>query len=129
MFVNTLCHLIDIIKSNFFMILLLIIFTNVIQYYINYFNRPSKIPGPLPLPIIGNIHQIGADFTAALKKLHEKYGDFYEFYMGSTRMIVISRPDLAEKIWGPASLKNTKFIMRNSYSEGFDDLDLGTKGM
>ncbi|CAG8722565.1 4896_t:CDS:1, partial [Cetraspora pellucida] len=69
------------------------------------------------------------DFTAALKKLHEKYGDLYEFYMGSTRMIVISRPDLAEKIWGPASLKNTKFIMRNSYTEGFDDLDLGTKGM
>ncbi|CAG8519636.1 13283_t:CDS:1, partial [Cetraspora pellucida] len=87
MFVNTLYQLIYVIKSNFFTTLLLIIFTNIIQYYINYFIRPSKIPGPLPLPIIGNIHQIGADFTAALKKFHEKYGDLYEFYVGSTRMI------------------------------------------
>ncbi|CAG8645293.1 41000_t:CDS:1 [Gigaspora margarita] len=49
--------------------------------------------------------------------------------MGSTRMIVISRPDLVEKVWGPASLKNTKFIFRTSHSEGIDEIGLGTKGI
>ncbi|CAG8820386.1 34466_t:CDS:1, partial [Racocetra persica] len=121
--------LIDVVKTNFFTIVLLTIFTNVIQYYINYFNRPSKIPGPLPLPIIGNLHQFDANFTVSLKRFHEKYGDFYEFYMGSAHNIVISRPDLAEKLFRPASLKNTKFILRTSYSEGLNELDVGTKGM
>ncbi|CAG8696502.1 13247_t:CDS:1 [Racocetra fulgida] len=61
--------------------------------------------------------------------MHEKYGDFYEFYMGSTQNIVISRPDLAEKVWGPVSLKNTKFIYRTSYCEGINEIDIGTKGI
>ncbi|CAG8691110.1 20096_t:CDS:2, partial [Dentiscutata erythropus] len=100
----------------------------VIQFYINYFNRPSKIPGPLPIPIFGNLLQLG-DFPAATKTFHEKYGDLYEFYMGSIRIVMISRPDLVEKVWGATSLKTTKFIMRNSYSEGIDELGLGTKGM
>ncbi|CAG8555815.1 2110_t:CDS:1 [Ambispora gerdemannii] len=95
----------------------------------NYFKRSSKIPGPFPLPLIGNMHQLGGDFPAAAKIFQRKYGDFYEFYMGNKRNIVISRPDLVEKVWGPLSLKNTKFIMRNSYSEGIDELGLGTKGM
>ncbi|CAG8769594.1 21299_t:CDS:2, partial [Dentiscutata erythropus] len=129
MFVNTFYQLIDFIKSNFFSLVFLLIFSSVIQFYINYFNRPSKIPGPLPIPIFGNLLQIGSDFSAALKIFHEKYGDFYEFYMGNIRIVMISRPDLAEKVWGATSLKTTKFIFRNSYSEGIDELGLGTKGM
>lgn len=73
--------------------------------------------------------QIGSDLPAALENFQKKYGDLYEFYMGNSRVIVISRPDLIEKVWSPSSIKTTKFIWRTSYSEGIDELDLGTKGM
>ncbi|CAG8838151.1 45212_t:CDS:2, partial [Gigaspora margarita] len=65
----------------------------------------------------------------ALKILHEKYGDLYEFYMGNSHIIITSRPDLIEQVWAPSSIKNTKFILRHSYSKGIDELDLSTKGM
>ncbi|CAI2192006.1 12056_t:CDS:1, partial [Funneliformis geosporum] len=87
------------------------------------------LPGPLPLPIIGNLHQIGDDFSSAAETFRQKYGDLIEIYMGSSRIVVISRIDLAEKVWGPLSIKNTKFIMRNAHSQGVDELGLGTKGM
>ncbi|CAG8563659.1 4068_t:CDS:1 [Ambispora leptoticha] len=129
MFAYTTSQLINLVKNDFFSIITLTIVIYVIHYYISYFNRTSKVPGPFPLPLIGNIHQIGADFPAATERFQKKYGDFYEFYMGNKRNIVISRPDLVEKVWGPLSLKNTKFIMRNAYSVGIDELGLGTKGM
>ncbi|CAG8651919.1 7502_t:CDS:2 [Funneliformis mosseae] len=118
-----------VVANNFFTIISLTIVSYVIQFYINYFNRKSKLPGPLPVPILGNLHQIGNDFPLAAESFRQKYGDLYEFYMGSTRHVVISRADLAEKVWGPLSIKNTKFIMRNAYSEGVDELGLGTRGM
>ncbi|PKC68344.1 cytochrome P450 [Rhizophagus irregularis] len=89
-------------------------------------HKPSKLPGPFPIPIFGNLFQIGEDLVAAVDKFHEKYGDLYEFYVGNKRNVVISRPDLAEKVWGATTVKNTKFIMRTSYSEGVDELGLGT---
>jgi cytochrome P450 len=119
----------NIVINNFFSLIALTIVSYVINFYINYFNRPAQIPGPLPLPIIGNLHQIGSDLAAALDRFHEKYGDFYEFYAGNIRNVVISRPDLAEKVWGPTSIKTTKFIMRNAPSVGVDELGLGTKGI
>nr|CAG8523602.1 528_t:CDS:1 [Entrophospora candida] len=121
--------LINVTTNNFFSILLLAIATYVAKYYIDYFNRPSKIPGPFPLPVIGNILQLGGDVAEATERFRKKYGEIFEFYTGNQRNIVISRPDLAEKVWGPLSIKTTNFILRNSYSEGIIELGLGTKGM
>ncbi|PKY39542.1 cytochrome P450 [Rhizophagus irregularis] len=129
MLLDPIIKILFIIKSNILSIILLSIISYVINYYIQYFTRPSKLPGPFPIPIFGNLFQIGEDLVAAVDKFHEKYGDLYEFYVGNKRNVVISRPDLAEKVWGATTVKNTKFIMRTSYSEGVDELGLGTKGM
>jgi cytochrome P450 len=126
---DVIIKLFSVIINNFFSAIAFFIVTYVIQYYINYFNRQSKIPGPLPLPIIGNLHQIGDDLLAATERFNKQYGDLYEFYTGNQRNIVISRPDLVEKVFGPLSVKKTNFIMRSAYSEGVDELELGTKGM
>ncbi|GBB99454.1 hypothetical protein RclHR1_03530001 [Rhizophagus clarus] len=129
MLLDVIIKLLYIIKNNYFTIIILTIVSYVINYYIQYFTRQSKLPGPLPIPIFGNLFQIGEDLVAAVDKFHGKYGDLYEFYVGNKRNVVISRPDLAEKVWGTTSIKNTKFIMRTSYSVGVDELGLGTKGI
>ncbi|RIA92945.1 cytochrome P450 [Glomus cerebriforme] len=129
MILDVILKLLYIIKSNIFSIISLTIVSYITNYYIQYFTRPSKIPGPLPLPLFGNLFSIGADLVAAVDIFHRKYGDIYEFYMGNIRNVVICSPDLVEQVWGPSSIKNTKFIMRNAYSEGVDELGLGTKGI
>jgi cytochrome P450 len=47
-------------------------------------------PGPAPLPIIGNIHQVGFDLKAAFDGWRRRYGPVVGFRLGSQLSIVIS---------------------------------------
>ncbi|KAF0428021.1 cytochrome P450 [Gigaspora margarita] len=100
----------------------------VFQFYYEYFTRPNKLPGPLPLPFIecgylytGNIRQL-------FESLHKKYGDLCEFYLAGSRRILISRPDYVEKILAPSS-KDTTFLIKFPYSEGLEELGIAGKGV
>ncbi|XP_063284969.1 cytochrome P450 2W1-like isoform X1 [Pelobates fuscus] len=47
-------------------------------------------PGPTPLPLIGNLHILDIkrqDFT--FMKLAKKYGNFFTFHMGQTKVVVL----------------------------------------
>ncbi|RIA89376.1 hypothetical protein C1645_824953, partial [Glomus cerebriforme] len=66
----------------------------IIKYYLTWYTRENPIPGPIPLPLIGNLHQIGKDMGKGALKLQQKYGDIFEVSLGSTRAIFISRADL-----------------------------------
>ena len=43
--------------SDAFNLLMVIMVTYVTHYYYHYFTRPNPLPGPFPLPILGNVHQ------------------------------------------------------------------------
>ncbi|MBN3281755.1 CP240 protein, partial [Polyodon spathula] len=48
-------------------------------------------PGPTPLPVIGNVHQL--DFKCLFKcfvKLSERYGPVMTVYLGSQRTVVLN---------------------------------------
>ena len=82
--------------------LALIIFTLLVIYAVGhvvlhyaktkFFGLP---PGPIPLPIIGNIHLLGTSPHSALKHLSKKYGDVYRIYFGSEMAIVVTHIDPA----------------------------------
>ena len=60
---------------------------------------PEKLPGPRPLPFLGNLHQIRPDrFHLVLEDWYQQYGDLYQFMLGQERAVVVTDPEMAHKI-------------------------------
>lgn len=59
----------------------------------------DDLPGPKPLPLIGNLHQL--ESTKAHLILEEwaaRYGSIYQFWMGRRRIVATSDPALLEDV-------------------------------
>ncbi|KAG9295075.1 hypothetical protein G9A89_017869 [Geosiphon pyriformis] len=113
--------------ESYLKITLLFFVTYIIRFYYKYFTRQSPLPGPLPLPLIGNLHQMGSDPAKFAQRLQAKYGDIWEVYMGSERNIYLGRADLIEKMMKPSAKFN--FFNRGSRNDGFTELGLQTRGI
>eukprot|EP01132_Coremiostelium_polycephalum_P007804 gene7804-9606_t len=51
-------------------------------------------PGPFPLPILGNLHQLGKNPHISLKQFSQKYGGMTTFFLGKVPTVLISDPDI-----------------------------------
>ncbi|KAK4390548.1 cytochrome [Sesamum angolense] len=61
--------------------------------------RSAKLPpGPYPIPIIGNILQLGQNPHQTLAKLSKTYGPIMHVKLGSRDTIVVSSPEIAKEI-------------------------------
>ncbi|XP_042018668.1 ferruginol synthase-like [Salvia splendens] len=65
-----------------------------------YLQGPRKRlpPGPRPLPIIGNIHQLGKNHTETLRQLAKTYGPLMSIRIGSVYTVVASTPEMAMEL-------------------------------
>jgi hypothetical protein len=114
--------------SDIFSISITIVVIYIARFYYNYFTRQNPLPGPFPLPLLGNGHKIiGKDYNKWLESMYKKYGDIYEIYMAGTRMIVLSRTDLIENMNVPST--KTKYPIRNQPSENVKDYVLTGVGI
>ena len=111
-----------------FSTLVVITIIYVTRYYYNYFTRPNPLPGPFPLPILGNAHQrFGYEHIDWLMLLHKKYGDMYEIQLAGQRIIIVARTDLIENMNVPSS--KTKYPIRNLITEdSMEYMKYGTSG-
>nr|CAG8597915.1 1910_t:CDS:2 [Entrophospora candida] len=82
--------------------------------------RQPALPGPFPLPFVGNLFE--RDLSNLAKKCHKKYGDIFELYIGNQRTIWLCRADLVEKIYTPST--NSNFKLRNKDQQGLDEMGL-----
>ncbi|XP_042027421.1 cytochrome P450 71A1-like [Salvia splendens] len=88
------------------MILLLLSITLpiiLIPYLLQKTLKPPKSPlppGPPPLPLIGNLHQLATatNLHFYLHKLSQKYGPIIHMKLGPTPLLVVSSPKLAEQV-------------------------------
>ncbi|CAI2175334.1 5433_t:CDS:2 [Funneliformis geosporum] len=109
-------------------ILFALIVVYIVKYYFSWYTRENPIPGPFPLPLIGNLHQLGLDMGKGALKLQKEYGDMFEIFLGPTRTIFISRAELTEKINNP-TLKNNAFYFRSPPNPGLKELHLINSGI
>ncbi|XP_072396492.1 cytochrome P450 4d2-like [Diabrotica undecimpunctata] len=61
----------------------------------------KNVPGPTPIPIIGNALLMGTTTVTLLQSfmdLQQKYGNFYKLWMGPRLHLVIYKPEYLEKI-------------------------------
>ncbi|CAG8694861.1 5069_t:CDS:2, partial [Racocetra persica] len=86
------------------------------------------LPGPLPLPFIECSYLFTGNSKQLFTFLQQKYGDLCEFYLNGSRRILISNPEYLERMLTPSS-KDTTFMTRFPYLEGFEEFGLGGKGI
>ncbi|CAG8524881.1 7893_t:CDS:2 [Paraglomus occultum] len=101
----------------------------ITRFYYSYFTRETPFPGPLPLPLIGNVIQISlsGDFNKWMLDAQAKYGDMWEVYIGSEKQLWLGRADLVENIL--TASKDNKYFIRNPPNSGLDEMGLSYNGM
>jgi cytochrome P450/nitrite reductase/ring-hydroxylating ferredoxin subunit len=59
----------------------------------------DDLPGPKPLPLIGNLHQLdSAKAHLILEEWAARYGSIYQFWMGRRRIVATTEPALIEEV-------------------------------
>ncbi|KAG9285746.1 hypothetical protein G9A89_003425 [Geosiphon pyriformis] len=69
-------------------IFLTLLYTTI--FYFKYFTRKNPLPGPFPIPLIGNL-PLMVNLVENATYLAKKYGDIFEIYVGSERHIFVNR--------------------------------------
>lgn len=59
--------------------------------------NPKLPPGPMPLPVIGNMLQMGMSLHHGLTNLAKKYGKIFRLSVGIHRIVVVNTIDLARE--------------------------------
>ncbi|KAF8022509.1 hypothetical protein BT93_F0123 [Corymbia citriodora subsp. variegata] len=86
---------------------------------------PKLPPGPPPLPIIGNLHQLGSLPHRRLHSLAKSYGPIMFLRLGNKPTVVVSSPEAAELVLGT---HDSIFSSRPSV-DALRHLSYGNKGM
>ena len=73
----------------------------IFYHYVTRFSfwRKRGIPGPVPLPLIGNmLDTLETPSMDVYSRKQQKYGDLFGTFEGSTPQLVVFDPDLAKKV-------------------------------
>ncbi|KAL2924734.1 hypothetical protein RDABS01_007765 [Bienertia sinuspersici] len=88
-------------------------------------NTPKLPPSPPKLPIIGHLHLVGSLPHRSFQALANKYGPLMHLKLGSMNVIVISSPQMADRLLRTHDVLCAKRPM----SEVSHDLSYGSKGI
>ena len=76
-------------------ILILVAIFYISWFYVSTYAVRRKLPkGPFPLPLIGNLHQVGVDIPFSLENLRKKFGDLYTISLPIGTFLVLNNTEL-----------------------------------
>ncbi|CAB4010001.1 steroid 17-alpha-hydroxylase 17,20 lyase-like [Paramuricea clavata] len=79
-------------------ILILIAIFYVSWFYMSTYTVRRKLPiGPLPLPLVGNWHQVGSDIPFSLENLRRKFGDLYTISLPIGTFLILNNAELMQE--------------------------------
>lgn len=78
------------------LVVVLLVFKTVTTYLSR--SKTECPPGPVPLPLIGNIHNLSSLPHLSLTEMVKKYGKVFQIYLGSQRAIVVNDGAVAKEI-------------------------------
>ena len=58
----------------------------------------DDLPGPRPLPVLGNAHQLGRDVHLALERWAAQYGPTFQFRIGPQRVVATTDPAVIAEV-------------------------------
>jgi len=79
-----------ILLGTFIFLLIAIVRTYVLHFYRNAVGLPR---GPTPIPLLGNLHQLGIMAHENLRLLSKKYGNVMRVLVGEDVVYVVSGPN------------------------------------
>lgn len=89
-----------------FTLVIVLVFLTVLYYYIKrvYFTLYGPIPGIPPQFLFGNLLQTGVireniPFNLIFLDLKTKFGDIFQYWLGSTRIILVNRLEDVQHIF------------------------------
>jgi hypothetical protein len=94
-------------------------------------DKPNLPPSPPKLPIIGNLHQLGALPHRSLQALSNKYGPLMFLYLGNAPTLVVSSADMAREITKTNDItfsNRPKTTATNIFSYGWKDVAFSPYG-
>ncbi|KAK5584735.1 hypothetical protein RB653_006352 [Dictyostelium firmibasis] len=59
----------------------------------------KELKGPFPIPILGNLHQLGKAPHHTLTDMHKLYGDIFRVHFGDVYTVVVSDPNLIREMF------------------------------
>ena len=98
----------------------------------HYTNDRRLPPGPIPLPFLGNVFDIGPQPHLSLTSLAKKYGDIFRLTVGIHRIVVVNSIEAAREALvrrsndfaGRPLLYTASLITRKGKSISFGDFNI-----
>ncbi|KAM9980168.1 hypothetical protein ACTFIZ_006426 [Dictyostelium cf. discoideum] len=83
--------------SIFLFIFILCIVSSGIKKYKKI--HKNELSGPFPIPLLGNLHQLGKEAHYTLTKMHNVYGEIFRLHFGDVYTVVVSDPILIREMF------------------------------
>ncbi|KAI1712178.1 cytochrome p450 domain-containing protein [Ditylenchus destructor] len=84
------------------LLLIFVAFVSILSFYNFYWKKKNFPPGPLPLPILGNLLDLGGSVPcySKLTDWSKRYGGLYTVWLGESPLIVVSDYKLMQETFG-----------------------------
>ena len=106
-------------------IILALVFPIFVRYILHLWKYRSMVPGPIPLPLVGNFHlTLHKPIHIVLTTLSEKYGNLFSISLGMERFVVINDIDTTTKTLPLKSLSGRPYSSHFLflYSRGYTNI-------